>query len=107
MPTPDAKGAASIIPAHRRVAEAVVTEDEKHVRDGLHRARRPVGREADVSHQSAHATTNITRSTPTRSRNGTPRVVAWAITPPSDRAAEHRGAGDHLPTPEHGLEATA
>ena len=32
---------------------------------------------------SAHATPNITSSTATRSRKGTPRVVAWAITPPA------------------------
>ena len=32
---------------------------------------------------SRQATTNITASTPARTRNGTPRLVAWAISPPA------------------------
>ncbi|BAS08812.1 hypothetical protein AHiyo4_22340 [Arthrobacter sp. Hiyo4] len=36
-----------------------------------------------TSRISQKATPNIARSTPTRNRNGTPRSVAWAITPPA------------------------
>ena len=36
---------------------------------------------------SQKATANMTSSTPTRSRNGTPRLVACAITPPATEPA--------------------
>ena len=82
MPTPAVKGAASIIQRTGGFFRPYSSEASKTsfvARSGLVEGAGVKPRSC-ISRQ---ATANMTRSTPTRSRKGTPSEVACAITPPA------------------------
>ncbi len=82
MPTPPVNSALSISHLTAGTRHPYSIESEVILRISA-TGRRPFAGVKPTSCMSRKATTNITASTAARSRNGTPRSVTWAITPPA------------------------
>ena len=82
MPTPDVKGAASIIQRTGGLFSPYSIEASNTAFVAFSVLSRGTGVKP-TSCISRHATPNMTSRTPTRSRKGTPSEVACAITPPA------------------------
>ena len=83
-------------PAHRRVAQAAVDRAAQDTSGPSPTGLAPCRGLNPMSCMNRKATTSVTPSIAARRMYGTPRSVTWAMTPPSDRADQHRRPADRL-----------